>query len=195
MEYLLGTSDPQQAGELASNSIVATREVLDSLDPSELRSWCELLESVFLRHRRDLADDPQKWQAFVGRQCDSFSAASLHQKTILSLGNVFSDWNRQPVSAGDFTSSLDCLDNLVSQRADSMKQVLVDNTAPANVSNASIFALMLNALAVVLSGIVGAGNNPESDKIEESHVTMFGMTLFNHCVDSISQQVGDRAAG
>ena len=93
MEYLHGTSDSKRAKELALDSIVATADALDVLDPSELRSWCERLENVFYKHRKELARHPDKWQAFVGRQCDVFSEAGLHQKTILSIGNVFSDWN------------------------------------------------------------------------------------------------------
>ena len=195
MEYLQGTSDSKQARKLALDSIIATKEGLNELDPSQLRSWCERLESVFNKHRRDLAPDPDQWKAFVGRQCDAFSEVGLHQKTILSIGNVFSDWNCEADSFGEFTSSLDCLDNLVSQQADTLTSVLIAEPEPASPSHAAIFALMHNALAVVMTGIVNACDNPDSKKIEESHVTMFGMTLFNHCVDSISQQVVAKAVG
>jgi hypothetical protein len=117
MLYGETTSGRAPARQMVQEAIDATCDLLDRINPVELRDWFEQFQTIYLKVRTDLVEDPVQWSRFLGSQCDLLHHVKLHQKTIANVGDRLAQWDRNPVTFDEFAVGLDGLSGLVSDHA------------------------------------------------------------------------------
>ena len=188
MDYLATAKDPEQVPLMLRGSVDISRDLLSEIDPTELRLWVEHLTAAFMDQGNSLTRDASKWSAFVARACDRLHEYGLHEKSIKMLGNVLNDWNCRPQTYDDFATALDDLDDLVSHHSDGLiRKLQIDEKKDGDLSNAAIFGLMHNCLAVVFGGILEATTANDPHDIEAATTVSFGCAMFNQCLGSLQQ--------
>ena len=173
---------------MVDEALLACTELLDTLDPVELRQWFELFSDVYSTSgQRELMEEPVLWSAFVGVQCDLFQRVGLHQRTIAAIGDELSVWDRGPVSMELFGNALDelaCLTTDFSAELSAAIQEQAGNKSSEK-RRAMVFAHAICGITIVLLAIDEARAKGETQVLACASLAMFGASLVKRSVDRL----------
>ena len=178
-----------QAGKMMKEAFDSSCELLELIDPVELRSWFEQFQRVFSKTRQNLIDDPIAWSKFLGSQCDLLHQVGLHQKTIASVGDELARWDRAEVSFDDFANGLDRLSSLVSENSGLLETAIERQagTESKSVRRTALFTNAICGLTIVLVVIDQAINSGDPRNKDRAALASFGASLTMSSVESLFQ--------
>ena len=188
MVFAEASSERLQAQVMIDEAILASSELLDILDPVELRHWFERFSDVYLTSgHHTLLREPVLWSAFLGVQCDLLQRVGLHQKTIATIGDELSVWDREPVSMEQFGNALDelaCLATDYSKNLSAAIQEQAGSTASEK-RRAMVFAHAICGLTIVLVAIDEANSKGELRVVACASLATFGASLVKRSVERL----------
>ena len=179
MVYAETSGHRNQAQVMVDEAFGATTQLMDQINPAELRSWYVQFESVYTEVQNFLIDDPVAWSRFLGSQCDLLHQASLHQKTILSIGDEMAKWDRKPIPMNEFGDSLDGFATLMVDHSDTLGHAIERQAGNESTRQrrAVTFSHALCGLSVVLLAVSEAIKVGDPRDANCSAFAMFGASL------------------
>ena len=188
MVFAEASAKPPQARLMVDDALMASSELLDLIDPVELRSWFERFSDVYSTSgHKVLLEEPVIWSAFIAAQCDLLQRVGLHQKTIATLGDELAAWDRESVTMEQFGNALDelaCLATDYSEILCAKIQQEAGNKSSQK-RRAIVFAHAICGLAIVLVAIDEARKKGESRVSACASLATFGASLAKRSVERL----------
>ena len=152
MRYGEASGHRVNARQIVKDAVDSTCDLLDVIDPVQLRQWFEQFESVYKEAANLLIDDPVRWLKFLGSQCDVLHSVGLHQKTIAGLGDELAVWQRKPIAFEALADALDGLAGLVADHAAALGEAIEGQAGreAKSLRRTELFSNSVSGLAVVL---------------------------------------------
>ena len=185
MVFAEASNNRAQAQLMVDQALTASCELLDRIDPVQLRHWFERFADLYsAAGHSSLLEDQVVWSAFLGAHCDLLQRVGLHQKTIASLGDELAAWNRLPVSMEEFGGALDELACLMTDHSEALG-VAIQRQAGAESTQkrrAMVFSHAVCGIAIVLVAINEASDKAESREAACATFATFGAGLVKQSV-------------
>jgi hypothetical protein len=179
MLYGETTGQRDRAGQMIEEAFVATMDLLEKIEPVDLREWFEQFHEIFSTTNSTLIDDPIAWSKFLGSQCDMLQKARFHQRTIAHVGNELANWDRQSLSFTEYASALNGLAELVTVHEALLSREIDRQSGRASKGrrHTLAFSHAVSGLAIVLLAINQAIElgNPSDENC--AAMAMFGASL------------------
>jgi len=188
MVFAESSSNPAHFQRIIDEALTSTNELLDLIDPSELRQWFERFSNIYSSSGYcGLLSDPTIWSAFVGAQCDLLQRVGFHQKTIASLGDDLAVWDREPVSMEQLGEALDDLACLTIDQPVALSAAIERQAGneSSQKRRATAFSHAICGIAIVLVAIDETNKKGESRESGCASIAMFGASLIKRNVASL----------
>lgn len=189
MVYADTTGHPGSSRGMISEGLNETCELLEQINPSELRDWYTQFHEVHQQTYQQLIDDPAIWSAFVGSRCDLFQNVGLHQKTIELVGNDLANWDRLPVSFDSFAMGLDGMVSLITDQSKALMDAIERQSGHATNTQrrSSLFANSVCGLAICFIAINEAIELKSQRDSNCAGLANFGAYMTSSCIRRLSQ--------
>lgn len=189
MQYGETTGQRDHAGQINAEAFAATSDLLELIDPVELRERFEQFHHIFSKSNSKLIEDPIYWSKFVATQCDLLHEVRLHQKTIASVGDDLAKWDRQPVSNEKFGSALNGMVGLVTGHAALLSRAIEQQAGRESdrPRHALSFSHAVCGLTIVLLAIGQSIEQGDPHDEDCAAIATFGACLTVSNVQSLCQ--------
>ena len=181
-----------EAGQMVQEAFMSTCELLDQLNPEEIRAWFDQFYKVFCVSKRMLIDDSHAWSEFLGSQCDLLQNVGLQQKTIVSIGDELAQWERRVVSFDELADGLDGLVSLVTDHSHRLGDA-IEQQAGAKSKSVRLTTLFAHAVCGLTIVLVAINRSTEiGDPRDENCAALasFGATLTISAVSKLYRACG-----
>ena len=188
MVFAEASNKPLQAQLMVDEAVLASIELLDMIDPIELRHWFERFSNIYSTSGYQLQlQEPEVWSAFIGAQCDLLQQVGLHQKTIATLGDELAVWNREPVSMEQFGNALDEFACLVTDYSTILCDAIQRQAGSesSRKRRAIVFSHAICGIAIVMVAINEAITKGESRVSACASLATFGASLVKQSVERL----------
>ncbi len=189
MLFAESTAQPAQLQAIVDEAFESTVQLLDGINPTELRDRFKQLTLGYSTVQLKLVEDPLAWSRFLATTCDVLQQVRIHQNTIASMGDRLAVWDRRPIGVNEFVASLDRFARMLMEDSRKLRHAIEHQAFGETVHRrpAMVYSDAVCGVMIVLVAINQSVQQDDPLNADCAAMAIFGADLIRSSVEQLNE--------